>query len=90
MQSLGANPATVDSMPSVESSLLPRDTLDAIQTMSANLVTDPSLNALQAHISDLEQDLRNTEFRLQFLYHQRTTTLDLLAASKRQLEKLKK
>jgi hypothetical protein len=62
----------------------------AIQGIAANPVIDPSSKALQAHIGDLEQDLRNTEFRLQFLYHLRTTTLDLLAAARRQLERLKK
>jgi len=38
----------------------------------------PSRAALQAHISDLEADLRNVDFRLQNFYHQRSVISSIL------------
>jgi len=39
---------------------------------------EPSRVALQAHIADLEADLRNVDFRLQNFYHQRTVVFGIL------------
>ena len=62
----------------------------AIRSVVLGQIGDPSPTALLAHIADLEQDVRNIEFRLQFLYHNRLSALDLLAIARRQAEKLKK
>ena len=51
---------------------------------------EPTLEALQSYMSDLEREVRNFDFRLQYLYHSRTSTLNLLAEAKRQADKLKK
>lgn len=39
---------------------------------------EPSRIALQAHIADLEADLRNVDFRLQNFFHQRTVISGIL------------
>lgn len=41
-------------------------------------VIEPSRIALQAHIADLEADLRNVDFRLQNFFHQRTVISGIL------------
>jgi len=53
---------------------------DALATASSVAQTpiEPSRIALQAHISDLEADLRNIDFRLQNFYHQRTVISGIL------------
>jgi hypothetical protein len=53
---------------------------DALATASSVAQTpiEPSRIALQAHISDLEADLRNVDFRLQNFYHQRTVISGIL------------
>lgn len=38
----------------------------------------PSRISLQAHISDLEADLRNVDFRIQNFFHQRTVISGIL------------
>jgi hypothetical protein len=53
-------------------------------------MVEPSSIALQAHIFDMERDLRNTEFRLQYLYRERMSLLNLLASAKLQADRLKK
>jgi hypothetical protein len=50
----------------------------------------PSLDVLNAHIADLRQDLRNFNFKLQYIYNQRQSTISLLHTARRQLDKLKK
>ena len=69
-------------------SLLPDHIAQSIRGIVAN-VTEPSPSALQAHVADLEQELKNQDFRLQLIYNQRSTTSSLLAAAKGQLEKMK-
>jgi len=71
-------------------SMFSKDTATAIRTIAQGPVPEPSSDALQAHITELEQDLRNVEFRLQFLYHQRTSTSDLLNTARRQADRVKK
>jgi hypothetical protein len=51
---------------------------------------DPSPQALQAHIVELDRELRNIDFRLQFLYNQHISTLELLNSAKNLFEKLEK
>jgi len=53
---------------------------DALATASlvAQTPIEPSRIALQAHISDLEADLRNVDFRLQNFYHQRMVISGIL------------
>jgi hypothetical protein len=63
--------------------ILPDPVEDQIKTLVSGPDIEPSSDGLKAHISDLETDLRNTEFRLQFLYHQRNSTLELLKAARR-------
>ena len=52
--------------------------------------TEPTLEALQSYMDDLEREVRNFDFRLQYLYHARSSTLDLFAEASRQADKLKK
>lgn len=47
---------------------------------------DPSRSALQAHIADLEADMRNVDFRLQNFYHQRRVISNILEDAVAQLE----
>ena len=51
---------------------------------------NPSAQSLQAHIADLEADLRNVDFRLQNFYHQRTLIASILSDSKTQLSQIPK
>jgi len=53
---------------------------DALTTASSVPQTpiESSHIALQAHISDLEADLRNVDFCLQNFYHQRTVISGIL------------
>lgn len=61
-----------------------------IRNISASApVQNPSPQALFAHIGDLEQELRDADFRLQFLYRQRLAILELLTVAKGRAEKLK-
>jgi hypothetical protein len=46
----------------------------------------PSQSVLQSYITELEQDLRDTEFRLQYLYNHRLSILRFIDSAKRQLE----
>ena len=69
-------------------SILPDNIVQSIRGLVAN-TTEPSNAALQAHIADLEQELKNEDFRLQYIFSQRSTTSSLLAAAKGQLEKMK-
>lgn len=52
--------------------------LDGAAAIAAGPSIDPSRPALQAHISDLEADLRNVDFRLQNFYHQRSVIAGIL------------
>jgi len=62
----------------------------SLQALAAAPLVEPTSIALQAHIFDMECDLRNTEFRLQHLYHERMSLLNLLLSAKLQAERLKK
>lgn len=46
------------------------------------LTSGASYETLAAQVSDLEQELRNIEFRLHFLFNQRNDTLDGLASAR--------
>jgi hypothetical protein len=48
-------------------------------------VITPSRAALQAHVADLEAELRNVDFRLQNFYHQRTVVAGILEGAIEQL-----
>jgi len=70
--------------------LLPPGALDNISVIAAaNSSQDPSPRALQAHIADLEQELRDADFRLYFLFRQRLSTLESLQAAKDRFEQNK-
>jgi hypothetical protein len=73
---------------SSSSALLSDHVAQSIHTIIAN-TSEPSTTALQAHVSDLEQELKNQDFRLQFLYNQRVSISQLLATAKNQLDKMK-
>jgi FAD synthase len=64
--------------------------VQSLHQLSTNPTVQPSTAALEAHIAELEMDVRNAEFRLQFQFNQRKASLELLTNAKRQLERLKK
>jgi len=43
---------------------------------------EPSYQTLVDQVSDLEQEMRNVEFRIHFLFNQRNDTLDALASAR--------
>lgn len=51
---------------------------------------EPTLEGIQSYINDLDHDLRNMDFRIQYLYHSRQETLKHIAGAKRLADKLKK
>jgi hypothetical protein len=51
---------------------------------------EPTLEGIQSYINDLDRDLRNMDFRIQYLYHSRQETLQHIAGAKRLADKLKK
>lgn len=66
------------------------EVLNSISTIVAGSSTEhPSLQALNAHIADIEQEVRDLDFRLHFLYRQRLAALELLSTAKSRAEKLK-
>ena len=73
---------------STAEALLPQETAVAIQSIVAGSTIEPTPEALQGYIAHLEEEMRNTDFRLQFLYHERTSTSTLLAESRRQAVRL--
>lgn len=54
------------------------EALSVAESVAAGAPITPSRVALQAHISDLESELRNVDFRLQNFYHQRTVVSGIL------------
>jgi len=54
------------------------DALATAASVAQGPPIDPSRTALQAHIADLEADLRNVDFRLQNFFHQRTVIYGIL------------
>lgn len=62
-----------------------QEALDAARSLSRLPSVDPSTSSLQAHIADLEADLRNIDFRLQNFYHQRIALATLLTDAQARL-----
>ena len=54
------------------------EALSTASSVAQGTPIDPSRTALQAHIADLEADLRNVDFRLQNFFHQRTVIFGIL------------
>jgi hypothetical protein len=54
------------------------EALAAASKVALGATIEPSRVALQAHIADLEADLRNVDFRLQNFFHQRTVVFGIL------------
>jgi hypothetical protein len=52
--------------------------LSAARSIAQAPTLEPSRTALQAHVADLEADLRNVDFRLQNFYHQRSVIAGIL------------
>jgi hypothetical protein len=52
--------------------------------MASGKPIDPSSQALATHISDVETELANIEFRIMFFFNQRRALLDLLTKATRQ------
>jgi len=73
---------------STAEAILPQETALAIQSIVAGSTIEPTPEALQGYIAHLEEELRNTDFRLQFVYHERTSTSALLAEARRQAGRL--
>lgn len=75
---------------SSETSLLSPEAHTVIRSIAAGSpVQNPSLQALTTHLADLEQELRDEDFRLQFLYRQRLATLELINTARSRVEKYK-
>src|ERR1700675_4896170 len=86
----GLSAVITASISSSEMGLLPRETLDSIAAIvAADSGADPSLKTLLSHIGDLEQEVRDADFRLHFLYRQRLATLSMLATAKGRAEDYK-
>lgn len=82
--------ASVYTHDSTGTNTLPAEVELSLHGLAAAPAIEPSSTGLQSHIFDLEQDLRNAEFRLQYFYAQRTSLLNNLSAAKVQAERLKK
>ena len=86
----GLSAVITASISSSEMGLLPRETLDSIAAIvAADSGADPSLKTLLSHIGDLEQEVRDADFRLHFLYRQRLATLSMLSTAKGRAEDYK-
>jgi hypothetical protein len=66
---------------------LPQETLDNIAGVAAESIQHPSLQALHSHLADLEQEVRDLDFRLHFMYRQRVSTLELVNTARGRIEK---
>lgn len=67
-----------------------QEALDSISAIAAaGPDSSPSLQALQTHIADLEQEVRDADFRLHFLFRQRLATIELLNTARSRVERLK-
>lgn len=67
-----------------------QEVLNSVGTIVAGSSTElPSLQALHTHIADIEQEVRDLDFRLHFLYRQRLAALELLGIAKSRAEKFK-
>jgi hypothetical protein len=62
----------------------------AINQLASGPIAEPTPEALQAYIIELESDIRNADFRLQYLYRQRQASTELLVSAKMQAEKYQK
>jgi hypothetical protein len=60
--------------------------LAATAILATGVQIEPSRPALQAHIADLEADLRSVDFRLQNFYHQRTVIAGILESALARLQ----
>jgi hypothetical protein len=78
----------LDAGPS-ETKLVSQEALNVARTLASS-PGEPSLQALQTHVAELEKELQNLEFRLQFMYNQRVSVLDHLSSAKQLVEKLEK
>lgn len=86
----GSASLSLENSQSAGSTALPEVVLKTAQQIASGAALDPSPGGLQVHISDLETELRTTEFRLHFFYHQRANLLNMIAEAKQQLDKLNK
>ena len=66
-----------------EGGVLSNQTLEELYNVSPS--GDPSPETLTAQVADLEQEVRNLEFRLQFLLNQRNDACQWLASAREQL-----
>ena len=64
------------------------DALAVAEAVANKPAIEPSSFALQAHIHDLEAELRNVDFRLQNFYHQRSVISGILDDAICQLQTL--
>lgn len=60
-----------------------------VQAIAAMPSVDPPLPLLLYHITELEGEVRNLEFRLQYFYYQRKSTLSLLGNARLQAKRLR-
>ena len=68
--------------------LLSDSALSDLGALSQAPASKPNAKALSGHIRELEFELHNLEFRLQYFYNQRSLTVQNLGIAKRQLDSL--
>lgn len=86
----GSTAGFTDTAPSFESGTsVPSNTAMSIRNIAFGPQTKPSPEALQSYIAELEDDIRNTDFRLQYLYFQCTSLAKLISMAKRHAEQRK-
>jgi hypothetical protein len=74
----------VSSLESVEGSVLSERVLEEIPRLCPG---DPSFTVVHAQVADMEQEVRNLEFRLQFLWNQRKDACQWLANARENLQR---
>ena len=70
-----------------EVSRLSKSSLNTIRNIVQANSIEPSSTALRSHIDDLNAEVRNIEFRLQYYFHEHQTISQSLASAKAQLKK---
>lgn len=68
--------------------LLSDSAISDLGALSQSPASKPNAEALNGHIRELEFELHNLEFRLQYFYNQRSLTIQNLGVAKRQLDSL--
>ena len=73
-----------------EGAVLNDSMISAVREIAHNFAGDPSAQALQSYTIELKSELRNIDFRLQYLYNQHVNLSTDLAHANLQLKKTRK